>query len=82
MWEIPTVSEIVYMDRGRVTIPKAARERHGLADNARLEFFETRSGALVFKPLKAAPALSLVAHLASLRGLDIPERAAHCQGRV
>jgi len=70
------------MDRGRVMIPKAARERQGLPDNARMEFFETRSGAFVFRPLKAKPAMSLVAHLANFRGLELPERAVYGQPRA
>jgi len=75
------VSEIIYMNRGRVTIPKAVRERHGLGDNARLEFFETKSGAFVFRPIKETTELSLVEHFERLRGLEIPERTVHCPPR-
>lgn len=70
------------MDNGRVTIPKECRERHGLGDGARLEFFETKSGALVFKPMKETPALSLAEHLSRFQDVEIPARSAHCPPRT
>lgn len=82
MWEIPVVSQILYMDKGRITIPKECRERHGLEDGARIEFYETKSGALVLKPMKARPALSLAEHLSRLPDADAPARKVHCPPRA
>lgn len=74
--------EILYMDKGRVTIPKAARKRQGLGDGSSLLFLETKSGALVFRPVKAKPELSLLEHLKKFQGIDIPEIKAICPPRV
>lgn len=76
------MNEILYMDKGRVTIPKECRTRHGLADGSTLAFFETKSGALVLKPVKAKPELSLIAHLKRFKGVAIPEMKVHCPPRV
>ena len=70
------------MDKGRVTIPKACRKRHGLEDGSTLLFFETKSGALVLKPVKAKPELSLIEHLKRFKGVEIPAIKAHCPPRV
>ncbi len=42
---------------------------------------ETKSGAIVFKPIKAPPKTDLVDHLLGLKGLDIPERKHLCPPR-
>ena len=76
------MNEVLYMDKGRVTIPKECRTRRGLADGATLLFLETKSGALVLKPVKAKPELSLIEHLKRFKGVEIPEIKVHCPPRV
>jgi AbrB family looped-hinge helix DNA binding protein len=80
--EIPVVNEILYMDGGRVTIPKECRERHGLGDGARVEFYETKSGALVLKPMVESPSLSLAEHLSRFQDVEMPSRPVHCPPRT
>ncbi len=76
------MNEVLYMDKGRVTIPKECRTRRGLEDGSTLLFYETNSGTLVLKPVKAKPELDLVDHLLGLKGLEIPERKHICPPRV
>jgi AbrB family looped-hinge helix DNA binding protein len=76
------MNEVLYMDKGRVTIPKECRKRHGLEDGSTLLFFETKSGALVLKPVKAKPELDLVDHLRKFKGIEIPGRKHICPPRV
>lgn len=75
--------EVLYMtDKGRVTIPNATRVAHGLGEGSRLLFLETKSGALVLKPVKEKPEKTLVEHLQKFQGVEWSERAAHCPPRV
>ena len=83
MWEIPiAMNEILYMDKGRVTIPKDCRDRRGLGDGDTLLFLETKSGALFLKPLKAKPKMSLIEHFKRFRGVELPQIQVHCPPRV
>ena len=81
-WETPAVSELLYMDKGRVTLPKESRERHGLGDGSTLLFLETKSGAMVLKPVKETPELNLIEHLKKFKGVEIPDFKGHCPPRV
>jgi AbrB family looped-hinge helix DNA binding protein len=76
------MNEVLYMDKGRVTIPKDCRTRHGLEDGDTLLFLETKSGALVLKPMKAKPEMDLVDHLLRFKGVTLPERQHFCPPRV
>ncbi|MDR3573133.1 MAG: hypothetical protein P4L50_04690 [Anaerolineaceae bacterium] len=81
--EIPVVmSEVLYLGKGRVTIPKDCRDRHGLGDGDTLLLLETKSGALVLKPMKAKPELDLIDHLLRFKGLEISERNHFCPPRA
>jgi AbrB family looped-hinge helix DNA binding protein len=83
VWEIPIVMrEVLYLDKGRVTIPKDCRDRHGLGDGDTLLFLETKSGALVLKPVKAKPEMDLIDHLLRFKGLELPERTHYCPPRT
>lgn len=82
-WEIPgAMNEILYMDKGRVTIPQDCRNRRGLEDGDTLLFLETKSGALMLKPVKARPEMDLIDHLLRFKGVEIPERNHLCPPRV
>lgn len=74
--------EVLSMDNGRVTLPKASREKHHLADGSKLMFLETKSGAMMLKPIKAKPARNLIEHLKRFQGVEIPELKAHCPPRL
>ena len=76
------MNEVLYMDKGRVTIPKECRNRHGLEDGSTLLFLETKSGSLVLKPVKSKPELSLVEHLKRFKGVQIPKSKVHCPPRA
>ncbi|HEX4350979.1 MAG TPA: AbrB/MazE/SpoVT family DNA-binding domain-containing protein [Verrucomicrobiae bacterium] len=75
-------NEVLYLDKGRITIPKDCRDRHGLDDGDTLLFLETKSGALVLKPVKAKPEMDLVDHLLRFKGMDLPERKHICPPRT
>lgn len=76
------MNEVLYMDKGRVTIPKDCRTRRGLADGDTLLFLETKSGALVLKPVKSKPEKTLLQHLKQFKGIEIPKMQARCAPRV
>jgi len=71
------VNDVLYMDKGRVTIPKDYRDRRGLADGDTLLFLETKSGALILKPINAKPEMTLVQHLKRFKVVEIPEMKFH-----
>jgi AbrB family looped-hinge helix DNA binding protein len=75
--------EVLYMtDKGRITIPNEARTKYGLGEGSRLLFMETKSGALVLKPVKEKPELSLVEHLTRFKGVELPEMSVRTKPRV
>lgn len=75
--------QVLYMtDKGQVTVPRESRTRHGLGFGSRLLFIETKSGAMVLKPMKDKPRLTLVEHLARFKGVEMPAIKAHCAPRV
>ncbi len=76
------MNEVLYMDKGRVNIPKEYRDRRGLADGSTLLFLETQAGALVLKPVKSKPDKSLIDHLKNFKGVQLSDRPAHCQPRA
>ena len=45
-------------------------------------FLETKSGALVLKPVKAKPEMDLIDHLLRFKNLEIPERKHFCPPRT
>lgn len=76
------MNELLYVEKGQVTLPKESRDKHGLSDGSVLLFLETKSGAMVLKPVKAKPQLSLIEHLKKFKGVDLPELETHCPPRV
>lgn len=76
------MNELLYLDKGRVTLPKESRDKHGLGDGSALLFLETKSGAMVLKPVKAKPQLDLIEHLKKFKDVEIPEIKAHCPPRL
>jgi AbrB family looped-hinge helix DNA binding protein len=61
-------------EKGQIVVPKNIREEHGFGNGSAFAVVETKSGAIMFRPIKAAPKMDLVDHLLRLKGLDIPER--------
>ena len=76
------MNDVLYMDKGRVTIPKDCRDRRGLADGDTLLFLETQSGEMILKPINTRPQMSLVAHLRQFRGVEIPKMKFHSAPRI
>jgi AbrB family looped-hinge helix DNA binding protein len=70
------------MDKGRVTIPKESRTRYGIGDGDSLQFFETKSGAMVLRPVRTRPKKSLFEHLKNFKGVEIPEMKFHSAPRL
>ena len=75
------MNDVLYMDKGRVTIPKDYRTRAGLEDGDTILFLESKSGGAILRPVNARPKMSLVEHLRQFRGLEIPEMRFHNQPR-
>jgi AbrB family looped-hinge helix DNA binding protein len=68
--------------KGQVVVPKSIRDKHGFGAGSAFSVLSTRSGAVVFRPIKGAPKMDLVEHLLRLRGLVIPERKPVCPPRI
>jgi len=74
---------IIHMsEKGQVVVPKNIRDEHGFGNGSAFAVLETKSGAIVFRPVKTAPKMDLVDHLLQLKGIDIPERKHFCQPRA
>jgi len=63
-------------------VPKDIRDQHGFGDGSAFAVSETKSGSIVFRPVKTAPKMDLVDHLLRLKGVDIPERQHLCPPRT
>ena len=61
-------------DKGQIVVPKEIRKKHGFSSGSAFAVTGTRSGQIVFRPVKTKPKMDLVDHLLMLKGLDIPER--------
>jgi len=61
-------------EKGQIVVPKSIRDQRGFGNGSSFSVLETKSGAIVFRPIKGAPKMDLVDHLVGLKGLDIPER--------
>ena len=73
---------VVQMDQGRVMVPKETRDARGFDDGSTFAFVETKSGALVFRPVNPKPKLSLVGHLKKFQGVALPKFKANCPPRT
>jgi len=76
------MNTVLYMDKGRVTIPKESRTRHGLENGDAMLFLETKSGDMVLRPVKAEPEMSLVQHLKQFKGVEMPKMKFHSAPRL
>jgi AbrB family looped-hinge helix DNA binding protein len=68
-------------EKGQIVVPKSIRDERGFGNGSAFAVLETKSGAIVFRPIKAPPKKDLVDHLLGLKGLDIPERKHLCPPR-
>ena len=74
---------IIHMsEKGQVVVPKNIRDERGFGNGSSFAVVETKSGAIVFRPVKTAPKMDLVEHLLRLKGLVIPERKHFCPPRT
>ena len=74
---------IIHMsEKGQVVVPKNIRDEHGFGNGSAFAVLETKSGAIVFRPVKSAPKMDLVDHLLRLKGVDIRERQHICPPRT
>jgi AbrB family looped-hinge helix DNA binding protein len=69
-------------EKGQIVMPKKIRDEHGFGNGSAFAVLETKSGAIVFRPVKTAPKMDLVDHLLRLKGLDIGERKHVCPRRT
>jgi AbrB family looped-hinge helix DNA binding protein len=75
--------KIMHMsETGQIVVPKEIRDRHGFGNGSAFAVLETRSGAILFRPVRTAPKLDLVDHLLRLKGLEFPERKHVCPPRT
>jgi AbrB family looped-hinge helix DNA binding protein len=73
---------IVHMsEKGQIVVPKNIRDQRGFGNGSAFAVLETKSGAIVFRPVKIAPKMDLVDHLLRLKGLDIAPRRHFCPPR-
>ena len=74
---------IIHMsEKGQIVVPKNIRDEHGFGNGSAFAVLETKSGALVFRPVKTAPKMDLVDHLLRLKGLQLAERKHLCPPRT
>jgi AbrB family looped-hinge helix DNA binding protein len=74
---------VVHMsEKGQLVVPREIRAKHGFENGSAFSVFETKSGQVVFRPVKLKPKLSLIDHLRKFKGIEIPERHHFCPPRV
>jgi AbrB family looped-hinge helix DNA binding protein len=74
---------IVHMsEKGQIVVPKDIRDKRGFRNGSTFSVRQTRSGALVFRPVAGAPQKDLVDYLLDMKGIEIPERRIHCPPRL
>lgn len=74
---------VVHMsEKGQIVVPKEIRDERGFGNGTAFAVFQTKSGAIVFRPVLAEPKLDLVDHLLRLKGVDIPEMKFHARPRT
>jgi AbrB family looped-hinge helix DNA binding protein len=76
------MNDVLYMDKGRVTIPKDYRKRHGMADGDTMLFIESKSGGAILRPVKSKSKMTLVQHLRQFKGVEIPAMKFHAAPRI
>ena len=73
---------IVHMsEKGQIVVPKNIRDQGGFGNGSAFAVLQTKSGSIVFRPVKTAPKLDLVDHLLKFKNVSIPERQHFSQPR-
>jgi AbrB family looped-hinge helix DNA binding protein len=73
---------IVHMsEKGQIVVPKDIRDQHGFGNGSAFAVRQTKSGALLLRPVPAGRRKDLVDFLLDLKGLDIPEMHYHAKPR-
>ena len=74
---------IVHMsEKGQIVVPKNIRDQRGFGNGSTFAVRQTKSGALVLRPVKGKKGRDLVDFLLGLKGLEIPEMKFHFRPRV
>jgi len=74
---------IVHMsEKGQIVVPKDIRDQHGFGNGSAFAVRETKSGALLLRPVQAARRKDLVDFLLDLKGFEIPEMQFHAAPRM
>lgn len=74
---------IVHMsEKGQIVVPKDIRDRHGYRNGSTFAVQQSRSGALVFRPVQRGKGKDLVDALMELKGLEIMEKKFRCPPRL
>ncbi len=61
-------------EKGQIVVPKSIRDENGVRTGAAFSVSQTKSGAVVFRPLRRPPKMDLLDHLLAFKGLKISER--------
>jgi len=69
-------------EKGQIVVPKNIRSQHGFRNGSAFAVRETKSGALVLRPIEKARKKDLIDMLLELKGLEIPEMHFHCPPRL
>ena len=69
-------------EKGQIVVPKDIRDEHGFGNGSTFSIRQTKSGALVFRPVGRAPKKDLVDHLLEMKGVEIREMEIHCPPRL
>lgn len=74
---------IVHMsEKGQIVVPKSILDRHGFGYGSAFAVRQTKSGALLLRPVQAARRKDLVDFLLDPKGFGIPEMRFHAVPRV
>ena len=68
-------------EKGQIVVPKSIRDENGFDTGAAFTVLRTKSGAIVFRPIKAPPKKDLVDHLSRLKGVAFSVRTHRCPHR-
>jgi AbrB family looped-hinge helix DNA binding protein len=71
-------------EKGQIIVPKEIREQHGYDKGSAFVIQQTRSGALVLRPVVTSrPKVNFIERLRrASAGVEIPEIRAHCPPRI
>lgn len=74
---------IVHMsEKGQIVVPKDIRDQHGFGNGSAFAIRQTKSGALLLRPVRAKRRKDLVDFLLELKGFGIPEMQFHAAPRL